>query len=82
MLRGAVSDERASQVLDDYLDLPITRHGHQRTLARVLSLRKNFSAYDAAYVALAEQLGGELVTADSKLARATRTHTALPTLEP
>jgi predicted nucleic acid-binding protein len=43
----------------------------------VLQLRSNFSAYDAAYVALAEQLNGELLTADDGLARAVRSHLPL-----
>jgi predicted nucleic acid-binding protein len=39
----------------------------------MLELRSNFSAYDATYVALAERLKGELLTADAGLARAVRT---------
>jgi predicted nucleic acid-binding protein len=42
--------------LQHYLLLPLTRHGHQALLPRVLELRANFSAYDACYVALAERL--------------------------
>jgi predicted nucleic acid-binding protein len=68
---------RAADALEDYLDLPLFRHGHQALLARVLQLRSNFSAYDAAYVALAEQLKGELLTADDGLARAIRTQLPL-----
>jgi predicted nucleic acid-binding protein len=64
---------RAADAIEDYLDLPLFRHGHQALLGRVLQLRSNFSAYDAAYVALAEQLGGELLTVDDRLARAVRT---------
>ncbi len=63
---------RAVEVLEDYLDLPLVRHGHQALLGRVVQLGSNFSAYDAAYVALAEQLKGELLTADDALARAVR----------
>ena len=37
-------------------------------LARVQELRDNLTAYDAAYVALAEALGCALVTADARLA--------------
>jgi predicted nucleic acid-binding protein len=52
--------------------LPVFRHGHTKLLTRVLALRDNFSAYDATYVALAEQLDAKLVTADDALARAAR----------
>jgi len=59
----------------DYLDdLPLSRHGHQHLLARILSLRANFSAYDATYIALAERLGATLVTGDQRLARAAESH--------
>lgn len=37
--------------------------------ARAFSLRDNLTAYDAAYVALAEALGCQLVTRDARLAR-------------
>jgi predicted nucleic acid-binding protein len=43
----------------------------------MLQLRHNFSAYDATYVALAEQLDAELLTADQRLARAVRAHTSV-----
>lgn len=77
LLRRALSDQRAEHALVDYLDLPLTRHGHRGLLARVLELRPNFSAYDATYVALAEQLRGDLLTSDARLTRAARTHTDL-----
>lgn len=37
---------------------------------RAYELRDNVTAYDAAYVALAEALGCPLVTADGRLAKA------------
>jgi predicted nucleic acid-binding protein len=77
VLRELVSGERAGMALDHYLLLPLTRHGHQALLPRVLDLRANFSAYDACYVALAETLGAGLLTADERLSRAVRTHTAI-----
>lgn len=76
--RGSISERRGVEAIEDYLDLPITRHGHQDLLGRILGLRGNFSAYDATYVALAELLPGALVTADEPLRRAVRTHTAIP----
>jgi len=39
-------------------------------LTRVWELRDNMTAYDATYIALAEELGCELLTADARLARA------------
>lgn len=69
-----VSETRAEEALRDYVDLPLTRHGHLHLLARMLILRRNFSAYDATYIALAERLGARLVTTDQKLARAAERH--------
>ncbi len=70
ILRGALAEPRAEQALTAYLDLPLTRHGHQTLLPRILGLRANFTSYDAAYVALAERLEAPLLTTDSRLARA------------
>jgi predicted nucleic acid-binding protein len=80
MLREEIGQARAVQAVEDYLDLPLARHGHQQLIGRVLDLRANFSAYDAAYVALAERLGAALLTGDERLARAARRHTGLATL--
>ncbi|HEX9124336.1 MAG TPA: type II toxin-antitoxin system VapC family toxin [Actinomycetota bacterium] len=77
VLRGSLSDRRAAEAVEDYLDLPLTRHGHQGLLGRILELRANFSAYDATYVALAETMQAELLTLDARLSSATRTHTAI-----
>ena len=51
-------------------ELPLERHGHDALLDRVWAIRRNVSAYDAVYVALAEALGAVLLTCDRKLARA------------
>lgn len=65
----------ASDIVADYLDLPLTRHRHTPLLGRMLALRDNFTAYDAVYVALAELLDASIVTADGRLARAIEAHT-------
>lgn len=77
LLGGTMTVQRAGEALEDYLDLPLTRHGHTWHLPRVLELRENMSAYDAAYVALAERLGAPFLTADRRLARAVSEHTAV-----
>ena len=77
LLAGRLGPQRVAEAVEDYFDLPLTRHGHRRFIERVLELRNNFSAYDATYTALAEQLGAALITADERLATATRTHLAV-----
>lgn len=76
-LAGILSTERCSEALIDYLDLPLTRHGHTALLARALELRENLSSYDATYVTLAEALEAELLTSDGRLARAVEAHTGV-----
>ena len=64
----------AATAVAEYLSLPLTRHDHAPLLGRILDLRDNFTAYDAAYVVLAEQFEAPLLTADERLARAVRRH--------
>ena len=78
--RRLLSPLRAEQALRDHLDLPLMRHGHEALVERMLELRGNFTAYDAAYAALAEALGAGLLTTDAPFARAVRSHLAVPVL--
>jgi predicted nucleic acid-binding protein len=73
--QGVVSARRADEAIRDLLDLRITRCVHFVLLPRIWRLRHNFSAHDAAYLALAENLGAALVTRDRRLAAASG-HTA------
>lgn len=68
----ALSEEAAVDVLTRYLEMPIERVDHRPLLGRVLQLRDRLSAYDAAYIALAEALEAPLATADSGLASVAR----------
>lgn len=52
---------------------PIRRVECAKLLNRMWQLRDNITPYDAAYVALAEQLSGPLITCDTKLANASGT---------
>jgi predicted nucleic acid-binding protein len=55
--------------LDTLRRLGMTRHPGFSLLDRVWALRENLSAYDATYVALAEELACGLLTADGRLSR-------------
>jgi predicted nucleic acid-binding protein len=68
--QGDLSPARASQALEDLADLRLERYPHSPLLPRIWELRGHLSAYDAAYVALAEALPAPLLTADGRLARA------------
>ncbi len=75
-LRGHLSATRAEDLLTDFDDLPMQRWPSADALRRrAFQLRDNVSAYDAAYVALAEALDCPLVTRDGRLARS-RGHSA------
>lgn len=60
----------ALTALEDFRGLDLTRHAHEPLLGRVWELRRNLTAYDAVYVALAEALDCRLLTCDVGLARA------------
>ena len=63
-----LDNRRAAQALTDLAALPLRRAPHLPLLPRIWELRENVTAYDAAYVALAEALDASLVTADARMA--------------
>lgn len=69
-LSGDLTARRFSTAVDDLADLAMLRVPTLPLMRRAYELRANVTAYDAAYVALAEQLGWDLLTADGRLSRA------------
>lgn len=67
---GTISEGRANEAIRDLTDARITRYPHDALLQRIWHYRHNLSAYDAAYVVLAETLSAVLLTRDSRLASA------------
>lgn len=71
-LAGLIAVDRAAASMRNLGQLALTRHGHAPLLDRIWHLRHNLTAYDAAYVALAEALDAPLVTRDARLATSGR----------
>lgn len=69
-LAGKLSENRFALAVDDLGQLDIDRYPTLPLMRRAYELRANVTPYDAAYVALAEVLGCELLTSDARLARA------------
>lgn len=67
-LAGELGASRGAEALEDLAEFPIARYPHQPFLPRIWELRRNVTAYDAAYLALAEALAAPLLTRDAKLA--------------
>jgi len=66
-----IDGRTGGEAVEELQNLPLVRHGHDAMLDRIWSLRGNLTAYDAAYVVLAEVLGATLMTCDRRLARST-----------
>ena len=67
-LHGDIDGRRGRASLGILAAMSIERHGHQPLLERMWQLRHNLTAYDAAYLALAERLDAPLLTRDAALA--------------
>jgi predicted nucleic acid-binding protein len=74
LLSRRMSVDRATEAVEDYLDLPLVRHGHESLVAPILGRRANFTAYDATYLTLAETMGASLLSTDRRLLRAVARH--------
>jgi predicted nucleic acid-binding protein len=69
-----INGERGRAALAVLADFPLNRYPHRLLLCRIWDLRNNLTAYDAAYVALAEALDAPLITRDRRLAAAAGHH--------
>ena len=69
-LNGTLSTQRARLALNRLSDMRVTRYPHTALLSRIWELEANVTAYDAAYIALAETLEAPLITRDERLSRA------------
>lgn len=78
--RGEVTPGRGAASLRLLDAFPLRRHPHAPLLARIWALRGNLTAYDAAYVALAEALGAVLITRDTRLGRVPGLHATVEVL--
>ena len=67
---GLMRPDRALIAVNDLANFPIARYPYNHLFERIWELRENFTAYDAAYVALSEALDAPLNTRDAKIAMA------------
>lgn len=72
-----IDSHRSEQVLTGLAALPAERYSQLPLLGRIWELRHNFTAYDAAYVALAELTDATLYTCDEKLLKGHRAKVVL-----
>ena len=69
VLSGVLGRDVAALAHQDLVDLPVSIFPFEPFAARVWALHPSVTAYDAAYVALAEELDAPLVTLDRRLSR-------------
>ena len=67
---GLLSADQASLAMADLGDLDIGFYSFQSRAERVWELRQNLTAYDAWYIALAEEFDAPLATLDGRLVSA------------
>lgn len=70
VIAGDLDESRGAEAVADFALLPIERYSHGELLERIWQLRDSLTAYDAAYVVLAEALEARLITCDARLSRA------------
>jgi predicted nucleic acid-binding protein len=81
-LRGLIAgrridSHRSGQLLAGLAALPAKHYAHTPLVGRIWELRHNFTAYDAVYIALAEETNSVLYTCDAKLCKGHRARVVL-----
>jgi predicted nucleic acid-binding protein len=82
VIGGELTAARAREAIEDHLSLDIVRYPHDGLLDRVWQLRANCTAYDAAYIVLAEALNAVLITCDARLADVPGSRAAVEVITP
>jgi predicted nucleic acid-binding protein len=67
---SGIGNARIERALEIYADMGLNRYPHTALFRRIWELRHNFTAYDAAYIALAEALDAPLLTCNRAFASA------------
>ncbi|MPV36367.1 type II toxin-antitoxin system VapC family toxin [Georgenia subflava] len=67
VLGRKISATEAEAMMDTWPRLGVVRFAAHPLMRRIWELRDNLTAYDATYVALAEELGCLLLTADARI---------------
>ena len=75
LLTKDLTADRAAAAIEDFQSIRIFRYPHRIFVDRIWELRSNMTAYDAAYVAVAEMIEAPLLTTDKRLA-STSNHSA------
>lgn len=79
-LAGTISDRRFATAVADLGAIDLDRYPTLPLMRRAYQLRANVTAYDAAYIALAEILGCELLTGDTAARQRARAPMRCPRL--
>jgi predicted nucleic acid-binding protein len=80
-LAGTLTEARAGGAVTDLGDLPLELFPTLALRRRAWELRHNFTAADALFVALAEQLDEPLATGDTRLRQAALIHTRVDIID-
>ncbi len=79
--RGAIANDRAAGAVEDLGEISVELFPSLPLRKRAWALRRNLTAADALFVALAEDLDEPLATKDSALAREIAKHAAITVLQ-